>query len=163
MAVNKYKPHAFIIPEDDANRQIAVGFELDSRLPARALQIMKPAGGWAAVVETINSVYVPKMRSNPNTRVVGIVDCDNQEDRIAEQLTTFPEDVYDRAFLLGTLQTPEQTKALLGMSFEEIGESLARECFRDDFKIWSHGHFVHIQEEIKRTRDGLRPVLFETQ
>jgi hypothetical protein len=34
MAVNRYKPHIYVVPEDDANRQIANGFLLH---PSEAL------------------------------------------------------------------------------------------------------------------------------
>lgn len=30
MSVNRARPHVLVLPEDDANRQIAVGFELES-------------------------------------------------------------------------------------------------------------------------------------
>lgn len=45
MAVNKYIPHLYIIPEDDANRQMAIGFEKDDRIRGNAFQIVAPAGG----------------------------------------------------------------------------------------------------------------------
>jgi len=51
MAVNVYKPHLFVIPEDDADRQFAVGFEFDFRLKLRAMQVMPVAGGWLKVVD----------------------------------------------------------------------------------------------------------------
>lgn len=35
MSVNKYKPHVFVIPEDDADRQIADGFVLHPGVAAR--------------------------------------------------------------------------------------------------------------------------------
>ena len=76
MAVNDYKPHLFVIPEDDANRQFAHGFELYFRLRSRAMQVMHVAGGWEKVVNQILEIYVPKVLSNPNTHVVGIIRID---------------------------------------------------------------------------------------
>jgi len=32
MSVDKYKPHIFILPEDGANRQLAIGFRLELTL-----------------------------------------------------------------------------------------------------------------------------------
>lgn len=35
MSVNKERPHVLILPEDDANRQLANGFQLDFALMAK--------------------------------------------------------------------------------------------------------------------------------
>lgn len=52
--MNKYKPHVLVLPEDDANRQIANGFLLNSNLNRNAIQILPIAGGWLKVVDTFN-------------------------------------------------------------------------------------------------------------
>ena len=44
MSVNRHKPHLLVLPEDDANRQLARGFELE--LSTRQFQVLQPAGGW---------------------------------------------------------------------------------------------------------------------
>lgn len=49
MSVNKYRPHVFVLPEDDANRQIAIGFSLDEGLDARSIQVLPSVGGWTRV------------------------------------------------------------------------------------------------------------------
>lgn len=167
MAVNKYKPHIYIIPEDDANRQIALGFELDPRLPPKVLQVMKPAGGWSMVVQIIREEYLPLLRSNQNTHVLGIIDCDDHADRITGELDRLrqgqPENCQNRVFLLGTLGTPERFKASVKKTFEEIGEALAEECSREEFSLWSHDDCQHIQAEIQRAREFLRPILFGSE
>jgi hypothetical protein len=48
MSVNRYKQHVLILPEDDANRQIANGFLLD--VNARQVQVQNVGGGWSAVL-----------------------------------------------------------------------------------------------------------------
>ena len=47
MSVNKAKPHLYVIPEDDADRQIAKGFVLHGRVDERRVQVVEPAGGWS--------------------------------------------------------------------------------------------------------------------
>lgn len=49
MSINAYKPHLLVLPEDDANRQIADGFVLDSNCNYRAIQVLRVAGGWLKV------------------------------------------------------------------------------------------------------------------
>ena len=163
MAVNVYKPHLYVIPEDDADRQFADGFELDYRLKPRAMQVMPTAGGWMKVVEKILDDYVPKVRRNRHTHVIGIIDCDEHPKRIEEQLERIPEDVRDRIFLLGTLEDPQAFKRSVNQSFEKIGIDLADECFRKQFELWRHAHFSHLYDEIDRAAGTLHSILFDEQ
>lgn len=124
MSVNKYKPHLFIIPEDDADRQIAVGFELRGNIKARSLQIVNTAGGWLKVIDLIETEYIPILKKYPKSQVLGIIDCDNHPERIIESLNRFPEEFRDRIFLIGTLKDPQELKKNVNLSFERIGEDL---------------------------------------
>lgn len=45
MSVNNFKPHLLVIPEDAANREIANGFVLDTRVQTTRIQIMSESGG----------------------------------------------------------------------------------------------------------------------
>lgn len=47
MSVNNYKPHLLVLPEDEANRQLANGFLQDFSLNLRCIQVLPIAGGWA--------------------------------------------------------------------------------------------------------------------
>lgn len=160
MAVNVYRPHIYVIPEDDADRQFADGFELDGRLIPLAMQVMPIAGGWLKVIDKILEDYVPRVRNNPNTHIVGIIDCDGRPDRISTQLARMPADVRDRVFLLGTLDDPQAFKNLVRLTYEKIGIKLADECYRRNFSLWRHEQLAHIHEEISRAAVALRPVLF---
>jgi Zn/Cd-binding protein ZinT len=61
MSINKYHKHILVLPEDDANRQIANGFILDSNLNDRAIQILPPAGGWTKVIDFFKNTHVSRM------------------------------------------------------------------------------------------------------
>lgn len=37
MSINKFRPHIHVLPEDEANRQIATGFLLGSHLNERVI------------------------------------------------------------------------------------------------------------------------------
>ena len=58
MSVNKYLPHVLVLPEDDANRQLANGFLLDRALMTRSIQVLAEAGGWTAVLDRFKSDHV---------------------------------------------------------------------------------------------------------
>jgi hypothetical protein len=44
MSVNKYQPHILVLPEDDANRQLANGFVLDQSVATRNIQVLEEVG-----------------------------------------------------------------------------------------------------------------------
>ncbi len=52
MSVNRYQAHVFVLPEDDANSQMANGFHLQVE-PARLrrMRVLQVAGGWLKVLE----------------------------------------------------------------------------------------------------------------
>jgi hypothetical protein len=46
MSVDKYSPHVLVLPEDDANRQLANGFHLNTDWNrSRQMQVLAAAGG----------------------------------------------------------------------------------------------------------------------
>jgi len=59
MSVNHYLPHVLVLPEDDANRQIANGFQLD--ISSRQIQVLPEAGGWIRVLECFTEDHIGAM------------------------------------------------------------------------------------------------------
>ena len=76
MALNKYRPHLLVLPEDDANRQIANGFILDTHLNIRAIQVLPPAGGWKKVLDDFTTVHAAEMQNIPKRMMVLLIDFD---------------------------------------------------------------------------------------
>lgn len=62
MSTNNYKPHLHVLPEDDANRQIANGFLLNPHLNERAIQILPIVGGWKKVLDVFKSVHARELK-----------------------------------------------------------------------------------------------------
>jgi hypothetical protein len=53
---NKFKDHIIVLPEDDANQEIANGFNgflLNLNLNGNLMKILPPAGGWEKVVNDL--------------------------------------------------------------------------------------------------------------
>ena len=46
MSGNRSLPHVKVLPEDDANRQLANGFLQYPCVLARSIQVVEVAGGW---------------------------------------------------------------------------------------------------------------------
>ena len=161
IAIKKYAPRVFVIPEDAADRQFAVEFERDYRLKPRALQVMPAVGGCKKLVEKIMEDYVPRLWVNHYAHVVGISDCDEESTRIADELDQFPEDLRYRVFLLWVYDEPQDFRRAMSQTFEEIGATLADECYNEEFALWKHPHLAHNQREVARASAVLRSVLFE--
>jgi hypothetical protein len=78
MSVNKYIHHVYVIPEDDADRQIADGFALHDRVHSRRVQVVEPAGVWPKVLDTFKTESLPLLQENQNTHIVMLIDFDGK-------------------------------------------------------------------------------------
>jgi hypothetical protein len=161
--VNRHLPHVLVLPEDDANRQIANGFLLEPRLQARKIQILPTAGGWPRVLADLKSQHIELLRRYPDRHLVLIIDFDgNVADRRQIFMADVPAELRDRVFLIGTRDEPEALKRLCEMSFECIGTKLASECGDGAYDgLWKHDDLVHNASELQRLIATVRPILFQ--
>ena len=159
MSVNKYLPHVYVLPEDDANRQIANGFFLDHGLHRRQFYVLEEAGGWTNVLDNFCSVHVLEMEKTPTRYMILAIDLDDNLGRLELAKSRIPEHLVDRVFVLCTLSEPEKLKPDLG-SFETIGLGIARDCREGTNTVWGHRLLTHNATEISRLRDLVQPILF---
>jgi hypothetical protein len=160
MSVNRYLPHVYVLPEDDANRQVANGFLLDPFLLARQIYVLEEAGGWHLVLERFCSIYAAEMDRCQHRFMVLLIDFDNQNDRLDKARTKIPDHLMDRVFILGAWSEPEALKMALGCSFESIGLRMAQDCREGTDATWGHQLLRHNAAEIGRLREHVCPVLF---
>ena len=113
MSVNKYQPHVFVLPEDDANRQLANGFLLDLSLSTKKIQVLPEVGGWAQVLERFQSDHIPGMDRYPERYMVLLIDFDNRPDRLDHARAAIPGHLTERVFILGVLSEPEALRRTL--------------------------------------------------
>jgi hypothetical protein len=157
MGVNRHLPHVFVLPEDDANRQVATGFVLDL---SRQIQVLPVAGGWTQVLERFLSDHVLDMERNPNRFMVLLIDFDCREQRLDDAKNKIPAGLTERVFILGAWSEPEELrKAGLG-SYEQIGLALARDCRERTDNTWGHDLLKNNAGELARMRDHVRSILF---
>lgn len=162
MSINKYKPHILVLPEDDANRQIANGFLLDPNLNNRAIQVLPPAGGWTKVVDLFMRNYADTMRKLFHRQIVLLIDFDRHENRFSYVESQIPDDLKERVFVLGMQSEPERMKRkIAGLNtFEDIGQALARDCYDNTYKIWGHNLLKHNKAEVDRMVPFVKAYLF---
>ena len=160
MSVNKFRPHVFVLSEDDANREIANGFLLEPSLNERAIQVLPPSGGWTNVLNDFKNNQVGEMSKYLSRYIILLIDFDQREDRLTKVRTVIPDYLADRVFVLGVLSVPEDLrKAGLG-NLEAIGKDLARECRESTDITWRHELLRHNAEELRRMTPILKPILF---
>lgn len=161
MSVNKYKPHILVLPEDDANRQIANGFmlALDPENQSN-FNILKVAGGWNEVMTNFNNIHAADMEIYSERFMVLIIDLDSSIDRPGKMKGRILEHLRPRVFILGVLDNPERLRQDLGCSYETIGQKLAEDCRDETGNIWNHAQLRHNVEEISRLREQTRTFLF---
>ncbi|ACK70457.1 conserved hypothetical protein [Gloeothece citriformis PCC 7424] len=160
MSLNKYQPHLLILPEDDANRQIANGFVLSLNVNYRRIQILAVADGWGKVVNIFLEDYVDEMRQFTNRNMVLLIDFDQRQDRLSYVKDKIPNDLIDRVFILGTNSNPENLKKATQKTYEQIGETLAKDCPDKKNPLWEHELLKCNQSELDRIIPVVKEFLF---
>jgi hypothetical protein len=155
--MNKYRPHVLVLPEDDANRQIANGFLLEPAIQARCVQILPSAGGWLQARDKLIKL-LPEMTNYPERVMVLLVDFDDKPRRGEEIKAAIPDALHDRVYVLGVRSEPENLRSTLG-SYEQIGQILAGECVNDGSHAWDHPLLAHNADEATRLLTRVRPFL----
>ena len=158
MSVNKYLLHVFVLPEDDANRQLANGFLLD--LSARQVQVLPEAGGWTQVRDRFALDHVEGVRKFGDRFIVLLIDFDDHINRLKTMKTVIPGDLTDRVFVLGTLSKPEALRQAGLGSYETIGKAMADDCRSGTKVIWAHDLLRHNEGELARLRTAICGTLF---
>ena len=161
MSINKHLPHLLVLPEDDANRQIANGFITNENVKSRAIQVLPPADGWTKLLKNFDDVHAKEMLNCPERRMVLLIDFDKKPDRLKYVQDKILENINDRVFILGVLSEPEKLKKGVGKSFEDIGEILAEQCHNKNYNgLWSHRLLIHNTNELNRIILSVRPFIF---
>lgn len=160
MSVNKYLPHVVIIPEDDANRQISIGFAL--KCVSKQLKTENSAGGWRRAVDYFLDEYAATMRMFTGRFVVLLIDCDGNPKRIADIRGMLPDDIANRVFVLGCLDEPERLRSAGLGTFEEIGMRIADDCREGVMGHWDHDFLRHNLAELNNLRDLACGILWQS-
>ncbi len=161
MSKNKYKPQVWVLPEDDANRQIAQGFTLEDTVKPRSIHVLPAAGGWTAIRDSFEHSLNGELLKYPACLMVLLVDFDDRGPKRADDvLSGVADEMRDRVFVLGARGEPERLKTGLGMSFERIGRALAKECIEEKREVWAHELLAHNRGELDRMVPRIRPILF---
>ena len=157
---NKYLPHLHIIPEDDANRQLANGFLLDtSKINMRQIDVLANAGGWRNAVSKIPSSQLDRF---PERRLLLLIDFDGDvASRKSTILNEVPTEVRERVFLIGVSSEPEALKKALGqLSYERIGKVLFAECADESHLHWGDALLAHNKDELTRLKSSVKSLIF---
>jgi len=158
VSVNRERPHVLVLPEDDANRQLANGFQLEIATN-RQFQVLPPAGGWLEVLSQFEQSHIAGMNKFSQRLMILLIDFDDQARRRADVTNRIPAHLRDRVFLLGADPEPEFLKRDLG-SYETIGRNLAKDCRDGTTLTWQHRCLGHNAIEVNRLREYVRPLLF---
>jgi hypothetical protein len=158
VSVNKFRPHVFLLPEDDANRELANGFLLRvDRLGQ--MQVLRAAGGWDKVLKRFESEHVTEMERCPERFMVLLIDFDGRGGRLTNAKAVIPEHLADRVFVLGAWSNPEDLKAALG-PYERIGHAMADDCRNTTDITWGHKLLQHNASEVARLCEHVRSIFF---
>ena len=160
--MNNYQTHVLILPEDDAIRQMAIGFLDHPDVQDRKIKVLSSAGGWKHAVDQFTTDIAPTMNRFKCRHVVLIIDLDSRTERLQDIRQEFAAEYADRVFILGIASEAEDLKRALNLTFESIGEALADNCRRGTNDVWGHDLLSANASEIERLRGQVCPFLFES-
>lgn len=163
MSVNKYKSHVFVLPEDDANHQIAHGFQLHESVDQRVIQVLPCPGGWTKVRDEFSKTHVAEMDRNARRNMVLLVDFDQDSGRLDDMKSVIPSRLAERVFVVGVWSQPEELRCSQGIGLEDIGVKLAEECREGSKSVWNHPLLQHNSQEVDRMTERLKPFLFHAK
>lgn len=149
-----------MLPEDDANRQLANGFLLDQQLSIRKIQVLEAAGGWNELLLHFGADHVAGMERYVHRFLVLLIDFDGNQDRLHNAKARIPEHLKERVFILGAWDEPEGLRRAGLGSYEQIGLAMARDCREETDTTWGHALLRHNASELTRLRQRVRPILF---
>lgn len=159
MSVNRFLPHVLVLPEDDANLQLANEFHVQVN-QLRQMQVLEVAGGWHEVLNLFEEVHVHEMERCPTRFMILLIDFDNNfKARLKQALDRIPPHLHDRVFVLGCLSEPEALRQALG-SYKAIGKAMAKDCRERTVSTWGHELLQHNAGELERLREAVVPILF---
>jgi hypothetical protein len=159
VSLNKFVPHVLVLPEDDANRQIALGFQLDINWVTR-MKILPVAGGWTEVLHRFETDHVLDMDKNENRLMILLIDFDGKDDRLDKARATVPSHLIDRVFVIGARTNPEHLRQAMHESYETIGSLLSQDCRNDTTTTWNHELLRHNEDELARLRVRVRSIFY---
>jgi hypothetical protein len=156
---NKYQPHVFLIPEDDANREVALALLLELDIDPAKYKLFLAARGWPHVVESFLRDHVNGMNRFQQRYLIMLIDMDNHPERLENIRAQIPVDLEERVFILGTLSEPEDLKPDLGSSFDDVGVMLGRDIRDSTGRAWGHALLQINQPELDRLKTHLCPLI----
>lgn len=158
MAVNRYRPHLLVLPEDDATRSLAVGF---SDMANGQMQVLQPARGWPHVLETFEQQYVAYLTQYGDAHIVLLIDFDDDyPNRLADFQRRIPSAVASRVYVLGAMTEAETLKGAVGKKFGPLGMALAQECKSATLMLWNCTQLQHNASERARLANQVQSFLF---
>jgi len=160
VSANNRRPHLLVLPEDDKNRQILVGFRNHDAVNSKQMPVERIANGWRRAVETFLQDHVGQMRRFPDRHLLIVIDFDQQPQRRQEIFDQVPGDLRDRVYIIGSLDNPERLIASKRTNAEKLGRALAEDCTRGTDEHWCHNMLAHNHAELIRLRTNVRHFLF---
>lgn len=163
MSINRYKWHLYVLPEDDATKELANGMLQAAEDWSYQVQIQHPCGGWKKTAsneylkETVKSYEMEKYSS---CHLLLIIDFDGNEDRLETIKNGIESDPLlskfkERIFVIGSLREVENLRRGIindndnkfGSAIEEVGKKLYQDC-----SLWQREDLKNSSREIYRLK-----------
>ena len=93
MSADRSKLHVLVLPEDQADHEIANGFrghQLNNDRTQRQIQVENVGRGWLRTCETFKEDYIPGLRRITTRHIIILIDFDGERGRMEKAQELHP-------------------------------------------------------------------------
>lgn len=160
MSVNREKPYLIVLFEDDAYKDLFMGFEFSMQ---KQISQRPVCGGFDSVhllLTNEKSILLKELNKFPKAYVLALIDADSdnyphsQKGKIDTLKTAIDVKYQDRVFIIGSKIEAEDIKqVIIGQGkWKTVSQKLEDSCKNDHCQLWQDDMLKHNLDEISRLK-----------
>lgn len=157
MSVNRERPYLIVLFEDNAYKDLFLGFEFSFHKQIQQKPVLQGFDDVLFQLTNSNSTTLKELNKYPNAYILAITDADmdsHQESNI-DTLKKSIKGIYrNRIFVLGSKYEAENIKKeIIGQGkWRRLAKELESSCQNDSCELWHNDMLKHNLDEIVRLR-----------
>lgn len=153
MSVNRYQPYLIVLFEDQAYKDIFLGFEMFDHKQISMKPVFQGFDDVFFQLTNSDSLTSKELRQYNSSYVLALIDADldsQSESKINQLRDALPNEYKDRIFIMGSKYEAEHIKrAIINEGkWEKISQKLENSCRAGDCKLWEDEMLKHNIGEI---------------
>lgn len=153
MSVNRYEPYLIVLCEDNAYKDIFLGFEISEHPQISLKPVYQGFDDILFQLTNPNSMTSKELKRYNKSYVLALTDADldsQSESNIKKLKDSIPNEYKDRVFVMGSKYEAENIKrAIIGKGkWKGVSQELEKSCRDENCELWRDEMLNHNMEEI---------------